>query len=42
MLGVGNFGKVGVEVGYFTSDSATLFTSSATLGIKRNFVFCAR
>jgi len=26
--GVGNFGKVGVGVGYFTSDSATLVSTS--------------
>jgi len=30
--GVGNFGKVGVGVGYFTSDSATLLTAMVTNG----------
>jgi len=42
-VGVGNFGKVGVGVGYFTSDSATLvaptvafafLTSSGQLGLQ--------
>jgi len=30
-VGIGNFGKVGVSVGYFTSDSATLVTTACHL-----------